>query len=187
MEVREYIKNTIDIKNKILNDYEFINNIQNVSDAIANAYKNNKKILIMGNGGSASDSNHIAAEFISAFKMKRKALAAISLSANQAVITAIANDFGYEYIFSRQVEALGNEGDIIIGISTSGKSKNIIEGFKKAKEKKLITIFLTGDNTDYNADYMLKVPSCVTSYIQETHIMLGHLICTLVENGLFKA
>ncbi len=186
MKIKKYIKNSIDIKNTILNDDEFIKNIQKAANVIALAFKNNRKLLIAGNGGSASDSNHIAAEFVSRFCMERKGLCAISLSSNQAVLTAISNDYSFDNVFSRQIEALGNEGDVFIGISTSGKSKNIIEGFKKAKEKKITTIFLTGKNTDFETDYILKVPSDKTSLIQEIHIMIAHIICGIVEEELFK-
>ena len=185
MEIKEYIKKSVDVKNAILNDDEIILSIKKVADVIIEAYKNGKKVLIMGNGGSAADSNHIAAEFVSKFQHNRNALPAISLSSNQSIITAIGNDYSFENIFSRQVEALGSEGDILIGISTSGKSKNVIEGFKKAREKNLTTVFLSGENADFEADYSIKIPSNVTPVIQESQIMVAHIICALVEEAFF--
>ena len=186
MEVREYIKKSIDVKNLILNDDKLIDEIQKAANAIIYVYKNNNKVIAMGNGGSAMDSNHIAAEFVSRFCFDRPALGAVSLSSNQAIITAIGNDYSFENIFSRQIEAIGKEGDILIGISTSGKSKNVLEGFKKAKEKNIATIFLTGKSADYTADYTIKVPSEITSIIQEAHIMIAHIICGIVERELFE-
>ena len=186
MEIKEYIQNSIDIKNKILNNSDFISEIEKISNVIIKAFQNNKKVLIMGNGGSASDSNHIAAEFVSRFMFNRPALKAVSLSSNQSIITAIGNDYSYEDVFSRQIEALGEENDILIGISTSGKSNNILKGFNEAKTKKLITVFLTSENADYKTDYSLKVPSNKTPVIQEIHVMLYHIICAKVEEALFK-
>ena len=183
MDIKEYIQKSIVTKASFLNNTEII---QNAANMIIKAYQNNKKVLIMGNGGSAADSNHIAAEFVSRFKLERKPLAAISLTANQSVITAIANDYDFNKVFSRQIEALGQEGDVLIGISTSGKSQNIIEGFKTAKEKKLATIFLSGKNADFEADCNIKVPSDETSFIQEAHVMIYHIICAKVEENLFK-
>lgn len=183
MDIKQYIQKSIDSKAYFLNNTDII---QNSADAIIKAYRENKKVLIMGNGGSAADSNHIAAEFVSRFKLDRKPLAAISLASNQSILTAISNDYDYSQVFSRQIEAIGQEGDILIGISTSGKSKNIIEGFKKAKEKNLVTIFLSGENADFEADYNIKVPNYETSVIQETHIMIAHIICAMVEEDLFK-
>lgn len=186
MEIKEYIQKSIFVKNAILNDENSINCIQKTADIIIEAYKHGKKVLIMGNGGSASDANHIAAEFVSRFCFDRGALSAISLSSNQSVITAIGNDYSFNNIFSRQVEALGSDDDILIGISTSGKSENIIQGFKKAKEKNLKTVFLSGQKADFSTDINIKVPSDITSVIQEAHIMIAHIICGIVEETLFK-
>ena len=186
MEVREYIQNSIDVKRNILNNEKFISDVEEIINVIIAAFQTNKKILIMGNGGSASDSNHIAAEFVSKFQFHRPALAAVSLTSNSSILTGIGNDYSFKEIFSRQIEALGNEGDILIGISTSGKSENIIEGFKKAQEKKLTAIFLTSENAEYKADYTIKVPSKTTSLIQEVHITLAHIICAKVEEALYK-
>ncbi|MBR2068657.1 MAG: SIS domain-containing protein, partial [Candidatus Gastranaerophilales bacterium] len=148
--------------------------------------KKGGKVLFCGNGGSASDSNHIAAEFVSRFMFDRNPLPAISLSCNQSVLTAIGNDYSFSDIFSRQIDALASNGDVVIGISTSGKSANVIKGFQKAKEKNLNTIFFSGENYDFEADCAICVPSCETSVIQEVHIMIAHIICGCVEEALFK-
>ncbi len=151
---------------------------------ITSSLKSGNKLLFCGNGGSASDSNHLSAEFISKFKKERKSLPAISLSANNSIITAIGNDFGFENVFKRQIEGLGQEGDILIAITTSGKSKNVKEAVKRAKELNIKTILLTGKNkTNLKCDIEINVPSDVTAEIQEMHITIGHIICEAVENN----
>lgn len=158
--------------------------ILNASELIKNAFLNNKKILLCGNGGSASDCNHLCAEFISRFEKERISLPAISLCANISNITSIANDYDYSLIFKKQIEALGNKNDVLIAFSTSGKSKNIIEAIKQAKKQELKVIFLTGKNkTDLGADIEINTPSKITCEIQEMHIALGHIICKLVEEN----
>ena len=165
---------------KLLNAQE--DNIIRAVNMITYALKNRNKIMFCGNGGSASDSNHLAAEFISKFMRERQSLPAISLSANNSIITAIANDYSFEDIFKRQIEGLGSRGDILIGISTSGKSKNILKAFEKAKEMGINTIFFTGQNkTNADVDLEINVPSEVTAEIQEMHIAIGHIIAELVE------
>ena len=142
------------------------------------------KILLCGNGGSAADSQHIAAEFVGRFMKERKGLPAIALTTDTSILTAIGNDYGYEDVFRRQVEALGKAGDLIIGISTSGNSKNIIKAFYEAKEKGMKIIAFTGQNhstAEELADVTLKVPSSMTARIQECHIMAGHIICSYVD------
>lgn len=153
-------------------------------ELIKEAFKNGKKVLFCGNGGSASDSNHLACEFISKFKKIRHSLPSISLSANNSIISAIGNDFSFDDVFLRQVEGLGNVGDVLIGISTSGKSKNILKALETAKNKGLKTIFLTGKNGFYEADCTIQAPSEITAEIQEMHIFIGHFICEMVENNL---
>ena len=161
------------------------NNILKVAEIIKTALLAQNKVLLCGNGGSASDSNHIAAEFISKFQKERKSLSAISLSANNSIITAIANDYSFEDIFSRQIEGLGNKNDVLIAISTSGKSKNIISALKQAKKQGLKTIFLTGENkTDLDVDVEINATSKITCEIQEMHIAISHIICEIVENSL---
>ncbi len=144
--------------------------------------------MIFGNGGSASDSQHIAAEFVGRFKKNRDAIAAVALTTNTSILTALANDYGYETIFTKQVEALGRKNDVVIGISTSGKAKNVASGIKQAKKMGLATVALTGaDGGELAnlADIALIVPSSVTARIQEAHITIGHIICELVEQELY--
>jgi D-sedoheptulose 7-phosphate isomerase len=154
---------------------------------IARALKNGKKVVLFGNGGSAADAQHIACELAGRFKLERRGLPAIALTTNTSTITAIANDYGYDKVFSRQVEAIVDKGDIVIGISTSGKSPNVIEGVKAAKEHGAITVGLTGaegGRLEKVVDICIKVPSDDTPRIQETHITIGHIICQLVEESL---
>lgn len=182
--MKEYIQKSINTKMVILEDESFMVNVQKIVDVITSALNSGNKILFAGNGGSASDCNHLVTELVSKFYNDRRALAAISLCANNSTITAIANDYGFEKVFSRQIEALGQKGDVLVAISTSGNSKNIIEALKKAKELGIIVIGLSGQNPcqmDNLCDFILKVPSLDTPIIQESHIMLGHLICRLVE------
>ncbi len=165
-----------------------VEDIEKTSNIIVNTVKNGNKILLCGNGGSAGDAQHISAEFTGRFRKERRGLPAIALTTDTSAITAIANDYGYEKIFSRQIEALGKKGDVLIAISTSGNSKNIIEAIKKAKENGLITIALTGrDGGEMRdiCDINLIVPSENTARIQEIHIMIGHIFCAKVDNELF--
>ena len=151
--------------------------------------KNGGKILLAGNGGSAADAQHIAGEFVSRFAFDRPGLPAIALTVDTSILTAIGNDYGYEKLFTRQVQALGNEGDIFIGYSTSGKSPNIIGAFAEARAKGLVCIGLTGNRggpMQDMCDYLLEVPSSDTPKIQEGHLVLGHILCGLVEQAIFK-
>jgi len=148
---------------------------------IINAYKADKKVLLIGNGGSAADAQHIAGELIGRLKMKRGPMPALALTANTSVLTALANDYGYDKVFSRQIEALASAGDVLIAITTSGTSPNVVEAVKTAKSRGTITIALTGNL----ADLTVMVPSDNTQRIQEAHITIGHIICHLVERELF--
>ena len=162
--------------------------IRNISEEVINAYKHNKKVILFGNGGSAADAQHIAAEFVGKFYKDRKSLPSLAFHTNTSVVTATANDFGYEFIFERQVSSFANEGDIVIGISTSGNSINVIRGLEKAKKLGAVTIGFTGqkeNNIEKIVDYCLKIPSDDTPRIQEGHITVGHIICYLVEKELF--
>ncbi|MHA1293636.1 MAG: D-sedoheptulose-7-phosphate isomerase [Promethearchaeota archaeon] len=163
--------------------------IKQVSEKIIEAYKNNKKVVLFGNGGSAADAQHIAAEFVGKFYKDRKALPSLAFHTNTSSVTATANDYGYDLIFERQVSAFVEKGDIAIGISTSGNSPNVIKGLERAKEKGAITVGLTGqkeNKIEKIVDYCLKMPSTDTPRIQEGHITVGHIICYLVEKELFK-
>ncbi|MFH1824314.1 MAG: D-sedoheptulose 7-phosphate isomerase [Candidatus Firestonebacteria bacterium] len=161
--------------------------IAKVVDAIVDSYLNGGKVVLFGNGGSAADAQHIAAEFVVRFIKERKSLPALALTVNTSVLTASANDYGYKYVFSRQVESLVKPDDVVIGISTSGSSPNVIEALKKAKEIGAKTIGFTGKNKcpiEGIVDICIKIPSDKTYHIQEGHIVVLHLICKLAEDKL---
>ena len=181
-----FIKDSIAAKEIVLRDQ--VENIERAAKAIIESLKGGKKLLVFGNGGSAADSQHIAAELVGRFKMERKALPAIALTANTSILTAIANDYGYDVVFSRQIEALGVPGDVALGISTSGNSKNIIEALKKARSLGLKTIALSGGDggsMKKEADISIVVATKDTPRVQESHILISHIICALVEDGMF--
>lgn len=182
------INNSIKPKQLLLENEEYINKIKAIATIIVKAFKNRNKVLLCGNGGSAADAQHIAAEFVSKFRLDRKALAAIALTTNTSVLTSIGNDYIYNQIFERQVEAFGEKGDVLIGISTSGNSKNITKAFIKAKEMGVTSIALLGKDGGENKKYAtvsIIVPSYDTPRIQESHIMIEHIICDIVEKILF--
>jgi D-sedoheptulose 7-phosphate isomerase len=165
---------------------ESLDDIVQVAEVVHRALKSGKKLLIFGNGGSASDSQHIAAEFVNRYMINRKALPAIALTTDTSILTSIANDFSYNDIFSRQIEALGSKGDIAWGITTSGKSVNVLKAFEVAKALELKTVALCGSSINKlkkNVDHIIKVPSSSTQRIQEAHITVAHIICELVENS----
>lgn len=189
MFIEDYIQASVETKQKILNDKNIIETINQAANAIINAYQNGKKVLTAGNGGSAGDAQHIAGELVSKFFFDRPGLSAFSLATDTSILTAIGNDYGYEKSFSRQIQANANEGDVFIAISTSGNSKNIVNAILEAKKKNVTTIGLVGQKTcemDNLCDYIIKVPSESTPTIQESHIMIGHIICALVEEAIFK-
>lgn len=166
-----------------------LDNIEKAAKAIIASLRKGGKLLVFGNGGSAADSQHIVAELVGRFKMERRALPAVALTTNTSSLTAIANDYGYDVVFSRQIEALGAKGDVALGISTSGNSKNVIEAFKKAKAIGLETIALTGSDggkMKRMCDISIVVETKYTPSIQESHIMIIHIICSLIERELFK-
>jgi len=182
------INQTLRVKQNILKDNELVKKIDEITRVIVHAYRENKKVILFGNGGSAADAQHLAGELVGKFYLERKALAAIALTTNTSELTAIANDYNFNRVFARQVEALVNPRDIVIGITTSGNSPNVLEGIKEAKLRGAITIGFTGASggkLKENVDYLLAVPSEDTPYIQESHIMIGHIICYLVEKELF--
>lgn len=185
--VKSYLESSLDVKNKLISDSAVIEKIKVVAELVEQMYRRGNKLLIAGNGGSAGDAQHIAAEFVSRFFFDRPGLPAIALTTDTSMITAIGNDYGFDRIFSRQVQAHGATGDIFIGISTSGNSSNIIAAIKEAKELGIITIALCGNGGTLKevADYVLNVPSLSTPHIQECHIVIGHIICGLVEELIF--
>ncbi len=175
---------------EIFIDEKNIDKIFEAAKVIANAFNDGKKIILFGNGGSATDASHISAEFINKFKRERPGLPAIALNTDMAVITSIANDYDFSEIFAKQLKAIADEGDIVIAISTSGNSSNVLKAMDVAKKKKLTTIALTGSKGEKfasKATFAFIVPSDSTPRIQETHITLGHVICQMVEEILFEA
>jgi len=186
--IKKAIKNTIETKKKILADKNTLSIIEKVTEEMIKAFKNDKKVLLCGNGGSAADAQHIAAELSGKFYLDRKPLFAEALHTNTSFLTAVANDYSYEEVFTRAVKSMGREGDILIGISTSGNSLNVIKAIETANKKKLLTIGLTGKSGGKMKDlckYLIKVPSTDTPRIQESHILIGHIICEIVEKNLF--
>ncbi len=185
--IESYIKDSIAAKQKLAADEGLLLVIENVVKAIVETYKHGGKVLTAGNGGSAADAQHIAAEFVSKFLYSRKALNAIALTTNSSILTSVGNDYSHEYVFARQIQAYGNEGDVFIAISTSGNSKNVLLAIKEAKLCGMKIVGLTGGKPsmmDDLCDYLIKVPSDKTPVIQESHIMIEHIICALVEKEL---
>jgi D-sedoheptulose 7-phosphate isomerase len=181
-------EDSVEVKKKFVEGHVDI--IIEVANIIANAFNKGKKVILFGNGGSATDASHLAAEFVNRFQKERPSLPAIAINTDMAVITAIANDYDFSEIFSRQLKSLSDEGDVVIAISTSGGSANILKAMDAAKKKKLITIAFTGlkgDKFASKAQYAFIVPSDKTPRIQETHITLGHVLCRMVEEILFEA
>jgi D-sedoheptulose 7-phosphate isomerase len=186
--IEDELQQSIDAVTRLKNDTDIIRSISNISDMLIATLGNGGKILLAGNGGSAADAQHLAGEFVSRFNYDRPGLAAFALTTDTSVLTAIGNDYGYDRIFSRQVEAVGNKGDVFIGISTSGTSANILSAFSAAKERGLTTIGFCGANTDafqMHCDFIFSAPSTSTPKIQEMHIIVGHIICGLVESLIF--
>ncbi|MBW1446164.1 D-sedoheptulose 7-phosphate isomerase [Campylobacter jejuni] len=186
--IKEHFQESILVKEQILKDENLITLIKNASLEVIKAYKNGNKTLLAGNGGSAADAQHIAGEFVSRFYFDRPGIASIALTTDTSILTAIGNDYGYENLFARQVQAQGVKGDVFIGISTSGNSKNILKALELCKQKEIISIGLSGANggaMNELFDYCIKVPSTCTPRIQEAHILIGHIICAIVEEELF--
>ena len=186
--ITKQISDSVEVKTKILQDGDLLKQIETVANKTIEAYKNNKKTLIAGNGGSAADAQHIAGEFVSRFYFDRPGLASIALTTDTSILTAIGNDYGYERVFARQVEANGSEGDVFIGISTSGNSKNIVEAITAAKERGIFTVGFTGAKGGIMkemCDICICVPSNETPRIQESHIVIGHILCAIVEKEIF--
>jgi D-sedoheptulose 7-phosphate isomerase len=181
--IKDILMQSIQIKEDLL--HTRIEQIIDLSNMVIDSLKKGGKVMLFGNGGSASDSQHIAAELVGRYQKDRSPLPAIALTTNTSILTAVANDYGYEFVFSKQVEALGQKNDIVIGISTSGKAKNVTAGIKQAKKMGIKTIVFTGGDggeVAKLADVSLIVPSKITALIQEAHIAVGHIICELVED-----
>jgi D-sedoheptulose 7-phosphate isomerase len=185
----EFFKRSEELIRRCGDTPQFIDEIAAVSRAVAKSMRRGGKLLIAGNGGSAGDSQHIAGEFLSRLNFDRAPLPALALTVDSSVLTAIGNDYGYEYVFERQVRGLGNAGDVLIGITTSGKSANVIRALSAARERELTTVTFCGINDSEVAqysDYVLAVPSASTPLIQQVHITLAHIICGDVERSLFE-
>jgi D-sedoheptulose 7-phosphate isomerase len=181
-------KESMSVKQKFVN--ENIETIIEVSNVLAETFSSGGKLLLFGNGGSACDASHIAAEFVNRFKKERPAFPALALNTDMAVLTSIANDYDYVNVFERQLKAFAQEGDIVIAISTSGSSPNVVKAVETAKRKKIKTIAFTGEKGDKLAaksDYVFAVPSNNTARIQETHITLAHVLCQMVDEILFES
>lgn len=188
VDIRSKIQESIHVKEKILANSELIEKISEVSQVIIHALKNDKKILFCGNGGSAADAQHLAAELSGRFYYDRDPLFAEALHVNSSYLTAVANDYSYDEVYARLIKGKGRNGDILIGISTSGNSKNIIKAFEVAQKVGMINIALTGESGGLMksyADLTINVPSNDTPRIQESHILIGHIICEIVESSIF--
>jgi D-sedoheptulose 7-phosphate isomerase len=187
--IKNIIRASVDVKNNILLDDKILQTVKDCVYILVTAFKNGNKVLFCGNGGSAADAQHLAAELSGRFYIDRDALPAEALHCNTSYITAIGNDYGYDVIYSRLIKGIGNKGDVLVGLSTSGNSKNILNAFEIAKEKGMITIAFTGESggkLKKLADHLINVPSDDTPRIQESHIMLGHIICQLAEEQYFS-
>jgi len=184
--IRATFQASVDTKQALINDTQRLEQLLEVAGVASSTIKAGHKIMLCGNGGSAADSQHIAAELIGRFEKERQSMAAIALTTDTSALTAIGNDYGYDQVFSRQVEGLGQSGDLLIGISTSGNSKNVVKAMEIAKNKGIRTVALVGDKPDgamqLIADYVLAVPSTNTARIQECHILMMHTLCQLVES-----
>ena len=186
--VKNEIIDSVKVFNKILKNDLIIKEIDNIANALQEVSLKGGNIFFAGNGGSAADSQHLAAELVGKFNLNRKAIKAQALTTDTSILTAIGNDYTFEDVFTRQIEALGNVGDALVSLSTSGNSKNIINLIKESKKKKILTIGLTGGNNSEMSklcDYLIQVPSKNTARIQEAHILIGHIICGSIEEGLF--
>jgi D-sedoheptulose 7-phosphate isomerase len=186
--IKNILQASIDIKQQVLADEHIQRTLKKCVEAISLAFKLGKKVLFCGNGGSAADAQHLAAEFSGRFYTDRDALPAEALHVNTSYLTAVANDYSYDVVYARLIKGIGNKGDVLVSLSTSGNSANIIKAMEMAREKQMINIALTGSTGGKMktlADHILRVPSDDTPRIQETHILLGHIICQLVEEQVF--
>ena len=186
--VKRSINDSIQAKQAILENTDFLARIEQVAEVMVKALKDGKRILWCGNGGSAADAQHLAAELSGRFYYDRPPLNSEAMHCNTSYMTAVANDYGYDLIYSRMIDGACKPGDVLVGISTSGNSKNICNAFRKAKELGVITIAMTGESggeMKQMADYLLNVPSTDTPRIQESHILIGHIICEIVEATIF--
>lgn len=187
--IKNIIQSSIETKQQVLQNEELLKTIKTTVEIIVTAFKNGNRVYFCGNGGSAADAQHLAAEFSGRFYTDRKALPAEALHCNTSYLTAVANDYGYDMVYARMIDGIGKKGDVLIGLSTSGNSANIVKAFEVAKEKGIITIGftgLTGGVMKGISEHLINIPSADTPRIQESHIMVGHIICQLVEEKYFS-
>ncbi|MCH5597668.1 D-sedoheptulose 7-phosphate isomerase [Niabella ginsengisoli] len=188
-QIKELIQASISTKQQVLENEKLLQLVNTVTDIIVTAFKNGNSVYFCGNGGSAADAQHLAAEFSGRFYKDRKALPAEALHCNTSYLTAVANDYSFDLIYARLIQGLGKPGDILIGLSTSGNSKNIVQAFEMAREKNMVTVGFTGEtggNMKASSDHLINIPSTDTPRIQESHMLLGHIICQLVEERYFS-
>ncbi|MEI6087392.1 MAG: D-sedoheptulose 7-phosphate isomerase [Bacteroidota bacterium] len=186
--IEHIISESIAVKSSILDDETLLNTIESIVHVITNSFQSGFKVQFCGNGGSAADAQHLAAEFSGRFYKNRKALPSDALHCNSSYLTAVANDYSYDEIYARLVEGTMVKGDVLIGLTTSGNSENIVKAFEVAKAKEIITIGFTGSTggkLKALSDYLINIPSNITPRIQESHILIGHVICELVEEAIF--
>lgn len=188
--IQDSIQESIAVKQSILGDAAFLQKIELAAQMLSETFQNGGKVLFCGNGGSAADAQHIAAELSGRFYLNRPALFAEALHVNTSFVTAVANDYGYDAVYARMIQAAGKPGDVLVAISTSGNSTNILKAMEMAREKGMKTIGLTGESGGKMAaqcDLLLNVPSTSTPRIQEAHILIGHIVCQWVEEAMFGA
>jgi D-sedoheptulose 7-phosphate isomerase len=186
--IKDQIKKSYETKQTIYENEDLLNKIEKVAQMCVELYRGDKKTMLAGNGGSAADAQHIAAELVGRYGFDRPSIPSLALTTDTSNLTAIGNDYGYDQVFSRQLEGMGQKGDIFIGISTSGNSVNIVKAFQSAKQKGITTVALTGRDGGEMAklaDVALVVPSNSTPRIQEAHILIGHILCDIIEKEIF--
>jgi D-sedoheptulose 7-phosphate isomerase len=187
--IKNIIQASIETKQQVLQNEDLLNTIEAVINVIVTAFKNGNRVYFCGNGGSAADAQHLAAEFSGRFYKDRKALPAEALHCNTSYMTAVGNDYGFDVVYSRIIEGIGEKGDVLVGLSTSGNSANIVKAFEAAKEKEMISVALTGitgGQLKSVSNHLINIPSADTPRIQESHILVGHIICQLVEERYFS-
>ena len=187
--IKDIIQSSIRVKQQILQNAELLSTVEAVVEKIISSFRNNGRIYFCGNGGSAADAQHLAAEFSGRFYTDRRALPAEALHCNTSYLTAVANDYSYDVVYARLIEGIANRGDVLIGLSTSGNSGNILKAFEVARDKGVITVGFTGlsgGSMKSLSDYLINIPATDTPRIQESHIMIGHIICQLVEEKYFS-
>lgn len=186
--IKANLQDSLDLKKAILSNQRILDSIEKIANAIVQCYKNKGKVLFCGNGGSAADAQHLAAELSGRYYYDRPPLSSEALHVNTSYLTAVANDYSYDQVYARLLKAIGNDGDIIIGLSTSGNSKNVVEALKVARAQGLMTVCFTGEGGGEMkefADLHLEIPSKDTPRIQECHMLVGHTLCQIVEESLF--